>query len=93
MLAAALLFFFQEDPLAAQSLVNGQGDAGTVDLIAFQLESGAAIDMDGRLDEEAWERAPCCTRATASLRYSGCGGDLLTLGRGRWGQLGPENGL
>ena len=56
-LAAALLFFFLTDPLAAQSPVNSEGEAETVDLIAFRLESGAAIDMDGRLDEEAWERA------------------------------------
>ena len=56
-LATALLSFFLTDPLAAQSQVNGQGDAETVDLIALRLESGAAIDMDGRLDEEAWERA------------------------------------
>ncbi len=57
MLAAALLFLFLTDPLAAQSLVNGEGDTELVDLIALRLESGAAIDMDGRLDEEAWERA------------------------------------
>ena len=57
MLAAALLFLLLTDPLAAQSLVNPQGDAETVDLIALRLGSGAAIDMDGRLDEEAWERA------------------------------------
>ena len=56
-LATALLSFFLTDPLAAQSQVNGQGDAETVDLIALRLESGAAIDVDGRLDEEAWERA------------------------------------
>ena len=56
-LAAALLSFFLTDPLAAQSQANGQGDAETVDLIALRLESGAAIDVDGRLDEEAWERA------------------------------------
>ena len=57
MLATALLSFFLTDPLAAQSQVNGQGEAETVDLIALRLESGAAIDVDGRLDEEAWERA------------------------------------
>ena len=56
-LATALLSFFLTDPLAAQSQVNGQRDAETVDLIALRLESGAAIDVDGRLDEEAWERA------------------------------------
>ena len=56
-LAAALLFLFLTDPLAAQSLVNGERDAETVDLIALRLESGASIDVDGRLDEEAWERA------------------------------------
>ena len=57
LLAEALLFFFLTDPLAAQGLVNGEGGAETVDLIALRLESGAAIDVDGRLDEEAWERA------------------------------------
>ena len=56
-LAAALLFFFLTDSLAAQGLVNGEGGAETLDLIALQLESGYAIDVDGRLDEEAWERA------------------------------------
>ena len=56
-LAAALFFFFLTDSLAAQGLVNGEGRAETVDLIALRLESGAAIDVDGRLDEEAWERA------------------------------------
>ena len=57
LLAPALLLLFLTDPLAAQSLVNGETDAETVDLIALRLESSASIDVDGRLDEEAWERA------------------------------------
>jgi hypothetical protein len=56
-LATALVFLFLADPLAAQSLVAGGGDGELVDLIAFRLESGASIDMDGRLDEEAWALA------------------------------------
>ncbi len=40
---AALLYLFLANPLAAQSLVNGQGDAETVDLIALQLEGSAVI--------------------------------------------------
>ena len=32
-------------------------DVEPVDLIALRLESGAGIDVDGRLDEEVWERA------------------------------------
>ena len=57
MLATALLFLFVASPLTAQTPVNGGGETELVDLIALRLESGAAIDMDGRLDEEAWERA------------------------------------
>ena len=56
-LAAVLLFLFLTDTLTAQDLVTGEGDPETVDLIALRLESGAAIEVDGRLDEEAWERA------------------------------------
>lgn len=55
--AAALIFLFLPDPLAAQGLVTGKGDAETVDLIALRLEAGAVIDVDGRLDEDAWGRA------------------------------------
>jgi hypothetical protein len=50
-------FFFVSDASAAQALVEGEGDADLVDLIALPLENGATIDMDGRLDEEAWRRA------------------------------------
>ena len=56
-LAAVLLFVFLTDTLTAQDLVTGEGDPETVDLIALRLEGGAAIEVDGRLDEEAWERA------------------------------------
>ena len=56
-LATALLCLFVSSPLTAQTPENGGGDAELVDLIAFRLENGAAIDMDGRLDEEAWARA------------------------------------
>ena len=55
--ATVPLFLFLADPLTAQSLVAEGSEAGTVDLIALQLESGVAIDVDGRLDEEAWELA------------------------------------
>ena len=57
MLATALLCLLVASPLTAQTPRNGGGDAELVDLIALRLESGATIDMDGRLDEEAWERA------------------------------------
>ena len=57
LLATAFLFSSLADPLAAQKLVGGDSDADPDDLIALQLEGGAGIDVDGRLDEEAWERA------------------------------------
>ena len=57
MLATALLCLFVAAPLTAQTPENGGGDAELVDLIALRLENGAAIDMDGRLDEEAWAQA------------------------------------
>ena len=57
LLATAFLFSSLADPLAAQKLVGGDSDADPVDLIALQLEGEAGIDVDGRLDEEAWERA------------------------------------
>ena len=56
-LATALLCLFVASPLTAQTPENGGGDDELVDLIALRLESGATIDMDGRLDEEAWARA------------------------------------
>ena len=56
-LATAFFFLFLVSPLAAQTLVNEGGDGELADLIALRLENGAAIDMDGRLDEEAWARA------------------------------------
>jgi hypothetical protein len=59
--AAFLLFAWNllmgGDALTAQTDVGGAGDADLVPLIALQLESGAEIDMDGRLDEDAWQRA------------------------------------
>ena len=64
MLAAALVFSFPADTVAAQSLVTGEGDAETGDLIALRLEDGATIDVDGRLDEEAWARAIAITDFT-----------------------------
>ncbi len=56
-LLAAFLFLLLADPLAAQTLVSEGGDSEPVDLIALRLEDGAGIDVDGRLDEEAWARA------------------------------------
>ena len=56
-LATALLCLFVASSLTAQTPGNGGGDDELVDLIALRLESGATIDMDGRLDEEAWESA------------------------------------
>ena len=56
-LATAFFFLFLVSPLAAQTLVDEGGDGELADLIALRLENGAAIDMDGRLDEEAWARA------------------------------------
>jgi hypothetical protein len=50
-------FFFVRDASAAQALIEREGDADLVDLIALRLESGAEIDVDGRLDEDAWQRA------------------------------------
>ena len=55
LLAGALLA--GDVPLSAQNPVNGVSDVEPVDLIALRLESGAGIDVDGRLDEEVWERA------------------------------------
>ena len=55
LLAGALLA--SDVPLSAQNPVNGVSDVEAVDLIALRLESGAGIDVDGRLDEEVWERA------------------------------------
>ena len=54
LLATAPLFLFLADPLAAQTLVAGGGDT---ELVALPLESGDDINVDGRLDEGAWERA------------------------------------
>ena len=56
-LATAFLCLFVASSLTAQTPGNGGGDDELVDLIALRLESGATIDMDGRLDEEAWESA------------------------------------
>ena len=56
-LAPALFFLCLTDPLAAQGRVDGERDTEPIELIALQVESGAAIDVDGRLDEEVWERA------------------------------------
>ena len=53
----APLFLFLADPLVAQTLVSGGGDGELVALIALPLEGGEDINMDGRLDEGAWERA------------------------------------
>jgi len=40
----------------AQTSANGN-DTPPVDLIALRLESGEEIDLDGRLDDDAWGRA------------------------------------
>ena len=48
MLAAALLSFFQEDPLAAQSLVNGEGDARGS---SWKKDRSAAHAATGRLPD------------------------------------------
>jgi len=57
LLAIAPLFLFLADPLMAQTLASGGGDGELVALIALPLESGDDINLDGRLDEGAWERA------------------------------------
>ncbi len=52
-----LLSVLSAQPLVAQTLVNGGGTGEPVALIALQLTGGTGIDVDGRLDEEAWQRA------------------------------------
>ena len=52
-----LLCVLLADPLVAQTLVNGRGTSEPVALYALQLTGGTGIDVDGRLDEEAWQRA------------------------------------
>ena len=44
-------------PLTAQQLADGGGQVEPVDLVAFRLGIDHEIDVDGRLDEEAWRRA------------------------------------
>ena len=44
-------------PLAGQEAPSANSDAQDVDLIALRLGSGEEIDLDGRLDDDAWQRA------------------------------------
>ncbi len=57
-LAAAHLFLLGlAGPIAAQAQGSAGSEAELVALNAHRVEGGAGINVDGRLDEPAWERA------------------------------------
>ncbi len=57
----AVALFALGDPLMAQTpdaqTTTSTGDGQPVDLIALRLGGGEDIEVDGRLDDDAWERA------------------------------------
>jgi hypothetical protein len=56
-------------PLAAQTSTAGGGQ--DVDLVALRLAAGEEVDLDGRLDDDAWSRAIAITDFTTQEPIEG----------------------